>query len=705
MTKEQVYGIFDQDGSLCSGLDTFEFREGQLNMALDVLECYNGNLVGAIEAGTGIGKSYAYLVPALFYAVDAIRNGDKDRTVVATSTINLQRQLLEKDIPTLFRVLGLECPVAIAVGRGNYLCLRRLAGEVEGNALFKDDGVSDVSRLHRFANESETGLRSDFNGRLDPLVWSSVCSDSDLCMGGKCPFFSRCFYFKAKKKLGDASIIICNHHLLFVDSHSRYEEDIDYSDDAVLPAFRHLVVDEAHNMERHATDLFTQSFSSYSLMRQISYIYDRKSQKGSGYGRMLDDLLQFSTNRALYDDILSEYDGLRMQAETLNMMTLGILDANAMAHLLVTSSNSKRLLDEIGEVARNVVAKGLSFVSKLSDYTASIKSNDELVRSKCDEMVVHTARVASMVELLRSFVECRDWSKGIYYLDIEKHSKVRYVTFNDAPLEVSDILSKALFGKLDSVVCTSATLDLNDDFGYWRSGVGLPLKGKGFLRKVYSSPFDYRNRLMLLTPSDPPVFTRETEDQYANYICQTVYQAVSSSGGGALVLFTSFKLMEYAYTMLSPRFEALGISCFKQGDGDRYSLLEQFKSNLDSTLFATDSFWEGVDAPGDTLRLVIITKLPFRMPDDPIYRARIDKLESEGKSGFFCLLLPDATMRLKQGYGRLMRHTSDRGIVLILDSRIVTKGYGQLMLHSLPESYHPATETATLGEKIENFLF
>ena len=171
------------------------------------------------------------------------------------------------------------------------------------------------------------------------------------------------------------------------------------------------------------------------------------------------------------------------------------------------------------------------------------------------------------------------------------------------------------------------------------------------------------------------------------------------------MLFTSFKLMEYAYTALAPRFAALGISSFKQGDGDRYSLLEQFKTDTDSTLFATDSFWEGVDAPGDTLRLVIITKLPFRMPDDPIYRARIDKMEADGKSGFFGLLLPDATMRLKQGYGRLMRHTSDRGIVLILDSRIVTKGYGQLMLHSLPESYHPATETSTIGEKIESFLY
>ena len=210
---------------------------------------------------------------------------------------------------------------------------------------------------------------------------------------------------------------------------------------------------------------------------------------------------------------------------------------------------------------------------------------------------------------------------------------------------------------------------------------------------------------MLLTPFDTPTFSKDNEQQYADFTTETVYDAVASSGGGSLVLFTSFKLMEYVYERLKTRFTVLGLTSLKQGDADRYALLEQFKEDTDSVLFATDSFWEGVDAPGNTLRLVIITKLPFRMPDDPIYRARYAKLEEDGKSGFYCLSLPDATMRLKQGYGRLMRHTTDKGIVLILDSRIVSKNYGSLMLRSLPESYHPETETKSLGQKIESFLF
>ncbi|MCF0262266.1 MAG: ATP-dependent DNA helicase [Sphaerochaetaceae bacterium] len=290
-------------------------------------------------------------------------------------------------------------------------------------------------------------------------------------------------------------------------------------------------------------------------------------------------------------------------------------------------------------------------------------------------------------------------------MDLERHAQNKYVTFNIAPLKVSDILSDALFNKLESVICTSATLDLHDDFLYWSSAIGLPITGRKFIKKVYESPFDYKKRLMLLTPYDTPTFNRDKEEEYASFITETAYQAISASGGGALILFTSFKLMEYAYEQLKPRLSVMGISAFRQGDADRYALLESFKEDEDSVLFATDSFWEGVDAPGNTLRLVVITKLPFRMPDDPIYKARYSKLEQEGKSGFFCLSLPDATMRLKQGYGRLMRHTTDKGIVLILDSRVVSKGYGSIMLSSLPESYHPETQTKDLGLKIESFLY
>ncbi len=700
MTKDQIYGIFDQDGLLSSKLDSFEFREGQLLMALDVLSCYQRNSIGAIEAGTGIGKSFAYLVPALYYAFD----DPTDRTVIATSTINLQKQLMEKDLPALFKAVGRECSVALAVGRNNYLCLRRLAELVRDNELYAYDGVSEISKLNSFAAESETGLRTEYKGKLDFQTWTSVCSDSDFCMGGKCPYFNDCYYFKAKRKLSDASIIICNHHLLFVDSNTRYENSIDYDDDAVLPPFHHLVIDEAHNIERHATDLFTTTYSSYALRRQMDLVYDNRGLKGSGTGRILDDLLPRCPDKDLYQEILDFFALVRAKAETLNMATLNILEVNNLAHLLVTKKNMQRLQDLIGDASRDVVDNGLRLVSRLNSFSSKVQVDDS-ISQRVDELNVHISRITDVIERLESFMDPNKWDDSIHYLDIEHHGSNRYVTFNNAPLEVAEVLSNALFKKLDSVVCTSATLDLHDDFVYWSTGVGLPVQDKGFLRRVYESPFDYRSRLMLLTPFDTPTFSRESEAEYAEFTCETVYQAVSSSGGGALVLFTSFRLMEYVYERLKPRFSAMGLNSMKQGEQDRYALLEQFKEDTDSILFATDSFWEGVDAPGNTLRLVIITKLPFRMPDDPIYKARYSKLVEDGKSGFYCLSLPDATMRLKQGYGRLMRHTTDKGIVLILDSRIISKGYGAMMLRSLPESYHPETETKTLGQKIESFLF
>jgi ATP-dependent DNA helicase DinG len=720
VNEQQIYEIFDQDGLLCNSLDSYEFREGQLKMALDVLHCYEKSCVGAIEAGTGIGKSFAYLVPAILHTLDARKQvlGKKseeeepkgkvsaeERTVIATSTVNLQRQLMDKDIPTLLNILGVDCSVAFAVGRGHYICLRRLASEVESNALFQDDLSSEIMMLNRYANDSDTGLREDFPGHVDGGVWNSICSDSDLCISGKCPFYNKCFYVKAKRKLMDSSIIVCNHHLLFVDSHARYMDEIEYKDDAVLPGFKHLVIDEAHNIERTATDLFTNSFSSYDLLRQLNYIQDRKSSRNAGYGHLLDDLLPFCTERKLYEEILSGYDLLKERCETMNLIFTDLLNNKKDVQLLLDDATAKAVFQQGGEVANQVVTSGEQLTAKLVDFYLKIKSTDEAVLTKADDLKVHISRIVDLISFFKDFLQCKDWNDGIHYLELQKVGKGKYVFFNRAPLEVATTLQEALFRPISSVVCTSATLNLNDDFAYWCSDIGLPVEGKEFVRRVYSSPFDYKNRLMLLTPYDTPIFSPQKDDEYVKFLIENTRSAISSSGGGALVLFTSFRHLEAVYNSVAPSLMALGITVYKQGDFERHVLLNKFKADIDSVLFATDSFWEGVDAPGDTLRLVIITKLPFIMPDDPIFKARSRVLEEKGINPFYTMSLPHATMKLKQGFGRLMRHTTDRGIVLILDARIIKKNYGPSMLRALPESYYPETDMASLGTKIESFLY
>lgn len=698
MTRDDIRQIFDCDGLLEKCIDNYEYREDQMNMALDVYDCYERPSIACIEAGTGIGKSLAYLAPALSYAFE----DPSDRTVIATSTINLQKQLLEKDLPTLFKVFGKKCKVAIAVGRQNYVCKRRLAQELSNVSLLAASGITEVGKINDFANFSETGLRTDYKGKLDFATWNTVCSDSDLCFARNCPYFDQCFYFKAKRNLSDASVIICNHHLLFVDSSSRMIAGESYEEQFILPSFSRLVIDEAHNIERCATDLFTEQYSSLILRHQMEYIYDSKFH--AGQVKLLDQLVLSLPEKSLYDECKGYFNLVSTTADTLNMMLCNYMECSHLAHLLIRSEYASKVLSQFSETAMSLIEFSKRLLAKLVEFASKVVA-DEKENVLLDELNVHIGRIQAVVSTLENFFNYQDWNDDVHFLDTERRAGKNYVVLKTAPLEVAPLLRDALFSKVDSVVCTSATLDLKDNFTFFSNAVGLPVSSKPMIRRVYNSPFDYKSHLMLLTPYDAPDFNNEKQDEYASFLISSIYSSVASAGGGSLVLFTSNRLMDFVYQSTHPMLSALGLKCLKQGDMDRFALLETFKSDTDSVLFATDSFWEGVDAPGNTLRMVIITKLPFRMPDEPIYKARYAKLESEGKSGFYCLSLPDATMKLKQGFGRLMRHTTDKGIVLILDSRIVSKGYGAMMLSSLPESYHPDSSVQSLDQKIESFLF
>ncbi|MBG0766832.1 ATP-dependent DNA helicase [Sphaerochaeta halotolerans] len=697
MTKHDIYHIFDKDGLLEQNFPSYEYREGQLNMADLVRESFERNAIAAIEAGTGIGKSFAYLAVALYSAMQS----PDERTVIATSTINLQKQLYEKDIPMLFKFLGLSCKIALAVGRGNYLCINRYMQAKADSGLLAQDPANELYQIGQWIKESETGLFADFPGRLSGELKGEICSDGDLCQNHACAYFRDCFYFKAKAKAKDAKIIISNHHLLFTDAQSRFISNVGYEEEMILPPFNRLIIDEAHNIESNATEYFTEVYDSQQLLRQISKIQRSGRFRGKS---LLEQLGEYSTEADIIDRIQDDILLLTQNVGTLDQYLLGVFQKNDYQPVLIKAEHQGRL-QQFVEAATSVSQASGRLAAKINTFLEQNKAPQEL-ESKINELKVRGTRIAMMSEVLTKFCNFTLWKDEVHWFNAESYGTHRQVQVCITPLSIAPLLVEAVFKKLDTVVCTSATLDLNDEFAFWSTRVGLPYdEERPFLKGAFSSPFDYRNQLLLLTPSDAPLYSKDREAAYEEYLAQTIMSSVLSAGGGVLVLFTSYSMLKKVHQQLSETFEKEGLTLLCQGEYDRYTLLNRFISEQDSVLFATSSFWEGVDAPGETLRMVIIVKLPFTVPSDPVFKARCEAIDANGGSGFYQLALQSATMKLKQGFGRLLRSACDRGVVIILDSRVVSKNYGMYMIRSLPESYHPESETTGLSDKVENFLY
>ncbi|MGI6433182.1 MAG: ATP-dependent DNA helicase [Sphaerochaetaceae bacterium] len=692
LNESDIYDVFDAKGVLDSYFTGYEYREGQLNMALLVAKAYNEQAIAAIEAGTGIGKSFAYLVPALLWA----KEHPLERTVIATSTINLQKQLFDKDLVQLFEMMHITVPVALVVGRGNYLCPYRLSILLQSAGLLALDPQSDIGRLASWAKETQTGLRSDYPGRLNGELWSEVNSDPDICQGYRCSFGTECFYAKSKKKAADARIIITNHHLLFTDARYRIANELEYDQEAVLPPFSRLIFDEAHNLEKNATSYFTQTYTPVELLRPLK----KMTAKRYGTYSSVEAFAPYVKNASYLEQIYEKIGVLTNSIEYIDTYFLQKMQSLQSSTFLVTSEN-RHLFESAKELAFNVSSAAQSLGRAVSEMLEASLAPEEMSPVARD-LEVHTRRIIRATEVLDQFFAFESWTDDVHWIETVRKNALIHIS----PLSVANQLQTEVFENMATVICTSATLDLKDEFRYWGSRIGLPPASKRtYLTGVFSSPFDFKSNLLLLTPSDAPVFKERDNGAFTSYCKQIIAQACITSGGGALVLFTSYSMLVEVYEEVAPLLLEHDIASFAQGEADRTYLLNQFLHDANSVLFATDSFWEGIDAPGDALRLVIIVKLPFRLPTDPVFKARQDVLEAEGRGGFFHLALPEATMRLKQGFGRLLRSTSDKGIVLILDSRIVNKNYGQMMLASLPESHHPSTVSSGIATKIESFLY
>ncbi len=631
--EQSLEGIFDE----LYKKSGFEKREEQVKMAKLILRAFEESKNAIVEAPTGTGKSLAYLVPSILFS-----KKHNKRVVVSTNTKNLQQQLLKKDLPALESLVKFKA--AIAFGRNNYICKRKAENVISRGDVFLFE--SDIySEIKEFLLSTDTGLKSEFfskdNG-LDESVWSMFESDSLSCAHKRCPYYKgQCFFYRARKQLDLAKLIIANHHLVL--SHSVMENA------DILPEFGCLVVDEAHNVEKNATSYYTNTVTTTDIIKLLDMLFTSKKGKERG-------LL------AAYDepDLKGKIVDTKRNLEVIFDELMELLKEN---ETVINSRNLDRFTDTFNEMIDIISNMQLSFKRFISGLEETEAIDLKAVYSKLE----------SILNLISSFREIESDSQ-VYWLRKFKKS----IHFNITPVDVREALRHYIFENIDSVVFTSATLSVNGSFDFFRRSLGID----DALEFSAKGNFDYKENSRLFLVYDMPTPDDSRFAKNASDVLVSISKPLKNSNRGALILFTSYKLLNEVYELSHEELDKIGFNVLRQGMFDNFELLRKFKKGK-TFLFATSSFWEGVDVKGDELSVVVVVKLPFEVPTTAVERVRYELMKSEGVNPFLEYSLPKAVLRLKQGLGRLLRQKTDRGVMVVLDSRIVTKSYGKVFLKSL----------------------
>ncbi len=667
--------FISKEGPLSKKSEAFEERPSQIALLKSIATAFNENKIGVFEAGTGVGKSFAYLIPSMLWALS-----NKERIIISTGTINLQQQLMEKDIPLAEGIIGKTVKAVLLKGRQNYICLRRLAEASAEPDLFDDDAPVFES-ISSWAKTSETGSKSDLSFVPSENVWGRINSESDSCMGMRCQYREKCFVMKTRKEAADANILVVNHHLLFADIESRMNGG-GYEDTAVLPPYRRIIFDEAHGIEDSATSFFSESINRFKLSKQLKTLYRAYRESVSG----LLSVVGILTGKTDFME--------KCRASVSEIQSLaGALDDAAVA--MVGEEYTARLHEESVSAFEPVFACMDRLRSALGDFTAfvhdvieNLDEEDQEVQAVWETKTV-LRRLDTIVSLAKNFCEWNEHDDQVFYVQkIRLQPKkvgdppVVFAEFTQTPLDIAHLMNMGVFEPMKTVVCTSATIRTGKTFSYWMRRIGLSfVEEERVMQGLFESPFPYSRNVLFAVPGDAPV---PQSKGFQSYVEETVPALVEAAGGRTLVLFTSYDSLRSAYSSSRSRLEGLGIRCLKQGDDDRFRLLKTFREDKSSVLFATDSFWEGVDVPGESLSQVVMVKLPFAVPNDPVFAARSEAVEKRGGSSFMELSVPQAVIKFRQGFGRLMRRSDDRGVIIVLDRRIVDKPYGKQFTTSVP---------------------
>ena len=641
--EEYVRHAFSAEG-VFSGAADFEYRPQQQEIAVAIARSLAVDASLLVEAGTGVGKSLGYLLPAVRFALDHDR-----KALISTHTINLQEQLFNKDIPLLKQAMGEEFPVALLKGRSNYLCHTRLKRALsQADTLFSSGESEEVKRILNWSLSADGDTLSDLPFQPSPKVWAMVCSEPGVCSlrncGPKCP------YQAARKRVQDARLVVLNHTLFFglMGQAEEEEEQAGF----IFPG-DFVVLDEAHVIENIAAQQLGVQLSEFQLKYDLLRLFNPRTKKG---------ILKAFGDAHLLSLVQEAQDACDLFFENARV-DLG-LDRESRTLRIFSPDWSEDILSlPLGELAVSL--------KKLSDDVENDVTKSELTEQ--------SGRMAEFRTSLRTLMEMND-EDSVYWAE-RTGSEGKNLVVSSAPIEVADILREKLFGVGRSVILTSATLGVGDKgMEYFAGRIGA----EAVENLRIGSPFDYHTQMRLVVARSMPEPDNPT---YGKELTGWISRYLKESDGKAFVLFTSYRLMKETAQALEPFCREQGWKVLVQGQGlPRHALLQQFRDDVHSVLFGTDSFWTGVDVPGEALSNVIVTRLPFEVPDHPLVQSRYEHIKQRGGFPFFEYAVPVAILKLRQGVGRLIRTKKDKGMVVILDSRVATKRYGAQFLRALPDA-------------------
>ena len=689
--KINIDEFFGEKGKIHQKIKKFEPRKEQYKMSKYIEHCINENKKLIIEAGTGTGKTIAYLLPTLLYALE-----NNLKLIISTNTINLQEQLINKDIPLIKKIMEKDFTYEIVKGRGNYLCKRKLKNL---NVIESDKDTEEERKEKRILKSilewdeiTETGDRSELKYEIPNYIWEQVNCESDLCTQSHSP---DCYFYKARKKIGNADMLIVNHHLFFADLAIRNEIGFN-TEYSILPNYDIVVFDEAHNIEDTARNYFTYEVSRHTLGRLAGNIHNRRATGANNAGALA--RVMVFLNESLKQEEYVKAD--EMKDEVIKTLNEYYDAGNVILDKIIfpfaqelTSGEIKRRIDkseiknsqfwrEITELKKEMKIKYGDFLRKTVRFLTFI-DNFELEDE--NGIIFDFMRYFERMKQYNAnfeFILQGDDENYVYWLNI--NASRANIKLYATPFDVAESLEENLFNKMNRMIFTSATLAVDNKFDYYKKSIGLQKEEKKNIEeKIISSPFDYEKQMKVYIPND----TLDPNDiDFLDDLEYFTEKIIKKTEGHCFLLFTSYSSMNYMYNRLKNYFNKNEYTFIKQNDYPRHEMIEIFKNSKNPVLFGTDSFWEGVDVQGEQLKSVIIVKLPFKVPNDPVTEAIIEDIRKKGKNPFNDYQVPQAVIKFKQGVGRLIRSKKDTGIITILDNRVIKKIYGKKFLKSLPKN-------------------